>query len=181
MNFIRRKNPHIYAIGDCIGGLQLAHAASHEGIIAVEHMNNLTPESLSYENIPSCIYTDPEVASIGLSEKEAKERGMEVKVGKFPFQAIGKAHVHGDTEGFVKIIANKTNDDIVGIHMVGPNVTEANFGGKFSKIIRRNAVGDIKNRPCPPYFGRNHRRSCHECQMEIKFTVSGKGGGNVCL
>src|SRR5690606_33032965 len=129
------KESHIYAIGDCIGGLQLAHAASHEGIIAVEHMNNLTPESLSYENIPSCIYTDPEVASIGLSEKEAKERGMEVKVGKFPFQAIGKAHVHGDTEGFVKIIANKTNDDIVGIHMVGPNVTELISEASLAKLL----------------------------------------------
>lgn len=133
--FYQTKESHIYAIGDCIGGLQLAHAASHEGIIAVEHMNNLTPESLSYENIPSCIYTDPEVASIGLSEKEAKERGMEVKVGKFPFQAIGKAHVHGDTEGFVKIIANKTNDDIVGIHMVGPNVTELISEASLAKLL----------------------------------------------
>ena len=133
--FYQTKESHIYAIGDCIGGLQLAHAASHEGIIAVEHMNNLTPESLSYENIPSCIYTDPEVASIGLSEKEAKERGMEVKIGKFPFQAIGKAHVHGDTEGFVKIIANKTNDDIVGIHMVGPNVTELISEASLAKLL----------------------------------------------
>ncbi|GGH69228.1 dihydrolipoyl dehydrogenase [Compostibacillus humi] len=133
--FYQTKESHIYAIGDCIGGLQLAHAASHEGIIAVEHMNNLTPESLSYENIPSCIYTDPEVASIGLSEKEAKERGMEVKVGKFPFQAIGKAHVHGDTEGFVKIIANKINDDIVGIHMVGPNVTELISEASLAKLL----------------------------------------------
>lgn len=118
------KESHIYAIGDCIGGMQLAHVASAEGIIAVEHMAGKTPEPMNPLHIPSAIYAHPEVAKIGLSEKAAKEKGYAIKIGKFPFQAIGKAHVEGDNNGFVKMIINEETDDILGVHLVGTKATE---------------------------------------------------------
>lgn len=122
--FYQTKESHIYAIGDVIGGMQLAHVASHEGIIAVEHMANQNPTPLDYTKIASCIYSNPEAASVGLTEKQALEQGYEIKVGKFSFKAIGKALVHGDSDGFVKIIADKKTEDILGIHMIGPHVTD---------------------------------------------------------
>lgn len=118
------KESHIYAIGDCIGGLQLAHVASHEGIAAVEHIAGHTIEPINYTNISRCIYSSPEAASVGLTEAQAKEQGFDVKIGKFPFAAIGKALVNGNADGFVKIIADKNSDDIVGVHMIGGHVTD---------------------------------------------------------
>lgn len=118
------KESHIYAIGDCIGGMQLAHVASKEGIIAVEHIAKQAPLPLNFLNVPSCVYTYPEVARIGITEEQAKNAGYEVKIGKFPFQGIGKAQINGTSIGFSKIICDKTSNDILGIHLVGPNVTE---------------------------------------------------------
>lgn len=118
------KELHIYAIGDCIGGLQLAHVASHEGIAAVEHMVNGKVHPLNPVKIARCVYSFPEVASIGLTEKQANEQGFDVKIGKFPFKGIGKAIVYGETDGFVKIVADCKTDDILGVHMVGPHVTD---------------------------------------------------------
>ncbi|SLJ91745.1 MULTISPECIES: dihydrolipoyl dehydrogenase [unclassified Paenibacillus] len=115
---------HIYAIGDVIGGLQLAHAASHEGILAVNHLAGETVHAVESHRIPRCVYTRPEAASIGFTEREAKERGYEVKTGKFPFQAIGKSLVHGSRDGFVKVIADAKTNDILGVHMIGTHVTE---------------------------------------------------------
>lgn len=123
-DYFQTKESHIYAIGDIVGEKQLAHVASREGVIAVEHMANEQPEKLNYDQVPTCIYSNPEVASVGLTEKEAKEAGFNTAVGTFPFQANGKALVYGQAEGFTKIIANKDNDDLLGIHMVGPHVTE---------------------------------------------------------
>ncbi|WP_010093172.1 dihydrolipoyl dehydrogenase [Ornithinibacillus scapharcae] len=122
--FYQTKESHIYAIGDVIGGMQLAHVASHEGIVAVEHMFGMDVEPINYNQIPACIYSNPEAASVGLTEKQAKEQGYDIKIGKFPFKAIGKALVHGETDGFVKIIMNKQNEDLLGVHMVGPHVTD---------------------------------------------------------
>lgn len=122
--FFQTKESHIYAIGDIIGQKQLAHVASREGVIAVEHMAHLSPQKLDYNQVPTCIYSNPEVASVGMTEKEAIDQGYEIQTGIFPFQANGKALVYGQAEGFTKIIANKENDDILGIHMVGPHVTE---------------------------------------------------------
>lgn len=122
--FFQTKESHIYAIGDCIGGMQLAHVASHEGIKAVEHMAGLKPEPIQYDFIPRCIYSSPEAASVGITEEEAKKRGHKVKVGKFPFQALGKALVFGETEGFAKIISDEETDDLLGVHMIGPHVTD---------------------------------------------------------
>ncbi|MEK4147394.1 dihydrolipoyl dehydrogenase [Robertmurraya sp. FSL W8-0741] len=123
-DFYQTKESHIYAIGDCIGGLQLAHVASHEGIVAVEHIAGEKPEPLDYRLISKCIYSAPEVASVGYTEEEAKEKGHKVKVGKFSFRAIGKALVFGESDGFVKMIADEESNDILGVHMIGPHVTD---------------------------------------------------------
>lgn len=122
--YFQTKESHIYAIGDVIGGLQLAHVASHEGKIAVEHIAGSNPEPLDYNRISKCIYSSPEAASVGLAEDEAKGKGFNVKIGKFSFKAIGKALVFGETDGFVKIVADKDTNDILGVHMIGPHVTD---------------------------------------------------------
>ena len=122
--FYQTKESHIYAIGDVIGGLQLAHVASHEGILAVEHLAAEKPEPLNYSLISRCIYSNPEVSSVGITEEQAIEKGHKVKIGKFSFRAIGKALVFGESDGFVKIVADAKTDDILGVHMIGPHVTD---------------------------------------------------------
>lgn len=114
---------HIYAIGDVIGGLQLAHAASHEGIAAVNH---ICGEEVHYNplQVSRCVYTRPEVASTGITEQEATAQGIDVKVGKFPFKAIGKALVYGESDGFVKVIADRNTDDLLGVQIIGPQATD---------------------------------------------------------
>ena len=114
----------IYAIGDVCPGPALAHVASAEGIICVEKISGHNPEPLDYGNIPSCTYCSPEVASVGITEAEAKEAGYEVKVGKFPFTASGKAKAAGAPEGFVKVIYDAKYGELLGAHMIGMNVTE---------------------------------------------------------
>ncbi|MBP1999466.1 dihydrolipoamide dehydrogenase [Paenibacillus shirakamiensis] len=121
---MQTTEPHIYAIGDCIGGLQLAHAASHEGIIAVHHLSGEPSHGYNPLHTPRCVYTRPEVASVGMTEKQARAKGHTLKIGKFPFQAIGKALVQGEKEGFVKLIADANTQDILGVHMIGAHVTE---------------------------------------------------------
>lgn len=121
--YYQTAESHIYAIGDCIGGMQLAHVALKEGCIASEHIAGLQPEPLKTENIVKCVYSDPEIASIGLTEQEAKAK-YNIKVGKIPFRANGKASIHKRTEGFAKIIANADTDDILGVHLIGHQATE---------------------------------------------------------
>ncbi|MCA1058190.1 dihydrolipoyl dehydrogenase [Rossellomorea aquimaris] len=133
--FFQTKESHIYAIGDVIGGLQLAHVASHEGITAVEHMANEKPDPIDYSLISKCIYSNPEIASVGITEQEAKEKGYNSKVGKFSFRAIGKALVYGESDGFVKIIADKDSDDILGVHMIGPHVTDMISEAGLAKVL----------------------------------------------
>ncbi|MBM7598038.1 dihydrolipoamide dehydrogenase [Virgibacillus halotolerans] len=133
--YFQTKETHIYAIGDVIGGMQLAHVASHEGITAVEHMADQNPLPINYDNIPTCIYSNPEAASVGLTEKQAKEKGYELKIGKFPFKAIGKALVHGNSDGFVKIIMDKDTEDLLGVHMVGPHVTDMISEAGLAKVL----------------------------------------------
>ena len=126
---------HIYAIGDVIGGMQLAHVAAREGIIAVEHMAGLHPNPLQYGAVPKCVYSRPEVASIGLTAKEAEVAGYSVKTGKFDFRAIGKALVYGEYEGFVKLVMDEGTQDILGVHMIGPHVTELIGEGALAKVL----------------------------------------------
>ncbi|MGZ8515407.1 MAG: dihydrolipoyl dehydrogenase [Candidatus Limnocylindrales bacterium] len=122
---MRTKEPHVYAIGDVIGGLWLAHTAAHEGIIAA-HTIGGDPDvhDMDYNRQPRATYCRPEIASIGLTEAQCAERGLKVKIGKAPFQAIAKAIIGGEYEGFVKIIANAENDDTLGVHIVGPHATD---------------------------------------------------------
>jgi len=122
--FYRTSVKDIYAIGDIVRGPALAHVASAEGIVCVEKIAGLSPEPLDYNNIPSCIYTSPEVASCGLTEKAALRAGYEIKVGKFPFTASGKASAAGEKEGFVKLIFDAKYGELLGAHMIGANVTE---------------------------------------------------------
>ncbi len=114
----------IYAIGDIVPGQALAHVASAEGIICVEKIAGHHPEPLDYNNIPGCTYAWPEVASVGYTEKQAREKGYELKIGKFPFSASGKASAAGAKEGFVKVIFDAKYGEWLGCHMVGANVTE---------------------------------------------------------
>ena len=114
----------IYAIGDIVSGQSLAHVASAEGIICVEKIAGHHPEPLDYGNIPSCVYCSPEIASVGMTEKAAKEAGYELKIGKFPFSASGKASAAGHKEGFVKVIFDAKYGEFLGAHMIGSNVTE---------------------------------------------------------
>lgn len=116
--------PGIYAIGDCTPGQALAHVASKEGINAAEHLCGHHPEPMDYNNIPGCTYCSPEIASVGYTEKAAKDAGYELKVGKFPFVASGKAVAAGATEGFVKVIYDAKYGEFLGCHIIGAGVTD---------------------------------------------------------
>ncbi|HEX6212314.1 MAG TPA: dihydrolipoyl dehydrogenase [Methylomirabilota bacterium] len=122
----------IYAVGDMAGAPLLAHKAMAEGVVAAEAIAGRNPRPLDYSNVPSCTYCRPQVASIGLSEARARDNGREVMVGKFPFTASGKAVALGETDGFVKVVADKASGEILGVHIVGPEATE---------IIHEFAVG----------------------------------------
>lgn len=122
--FYRTNVEGVYAIGDIIPGPALAHVASAEAICCVEHIAGMDVKPIDYTNIPGCTYTTPEVASVGLNEEKAKAAGYEIKVGKFPFTASGKASAAGANEGFIKLIFNAADDTLLGAHMVGMNVTE---------------------------------------------------------
>ncbi len=123
-DFYRTNVEGVYAIGDIVKGQALAHVASAEGIICVEKIAGQNPEPLNYNNMPGCTYCSPEVASVGYTEKAAKEAGYEIKVGKFPFSASGKASAAGNKDGFVKLIFDAKYGEFLGAHMLGNNVTE---------------------------------------------------------
>lgn len=123
-DYYKTNIPGIYAIGDVVHGPALAHVASAEGIICVEKIAGENPEPLDYNNIPGCTYCSPEIASVGYTEKAAKEAGYEIKVGKFPFSASGKAKAAGASDGFVKVIFDAKYGEWLGCHMIGANVTE---------------------------------------------------------
>ncbi|OES44415.1 dihydrolipoyl dehydrogenase [Domibacillus iocasae] len=122
--WMQTNESHIYAIGDVVGGLQLAHVASYEGTTAVEHIAGKASDPVDYSFVPRCMYAYPEAASVGITERQAVLEGIEVKTGKFPFQAIGKALVYGETEGFVKVVSDARTDDVLGVHIIGPHATE---------------------------------------------------------
>jgi len=122
--YYRTSAGGIYAIGDCIGGQLLAHVASAEGITAVEALAGIQTPPVDYDSIPHCTYCQPQIASIGLTEKEARERGYELKIGKYPFRANGKAVAAGETEGFVKLIFDERYDELLGAHIIGNDATE---------------------------------------------------------
>ena len=123
-DYYRTNVNGVYAIGDIVGGPALAHVASAEGICCVEKIAGHNPPALDYNNIPGCTYTSPEVASVGMTEKAAREAGYELKVGKFPFTASGKASAAGAKDGFVKLVFDAKYGELLGAHLIGANVTE---------------------------------------------------------
>lgn len=123
-DYYQTNMPGYYAIGDCVPGPALAHVASAEGIICVEKISGMDVQPLDYGNIPGCTYCSPEVASVGMTEKAAKDEGLDIKVGKFPFSASGKASAAGHKDGFVKLIFDAKYGELLGAHMIGANVTE---------------------------------------------------------
>jgi dihydrolipoamide dehydrogenase len=122
--YCETDEPGIFAIGDVIDTAWLAHLASKEGILVVERLAGKKTEPINHRLVPNCTYCDPEVASVGLTEAKAREEGYDVKVGKFPFSASGKARILGETDGFVKIVAEKKYDEVLGVHIIGPHATE---------------------------------------------------------
>jgi len=131
----RTAEDGVYAAGDVIGGYWLAHAAGHEGIIAVEHMAGENPLPMNQDLVPRVTFCRPEVASFGLSRAQAEEQGYEVKESKFPFRAIGKALIEGEPNGFFKIVADAETDLILGMHAIGPHVTDLITEGVFAKLV----------------------------------------------
>jgi dihydrolipoamide dehydrogenase len=122
--WMRTAQEHVYAIGDVIGGLMLAHVAAHEGITAAHTIAGENPEPINYDHQPRATYTHPQVASIGLTEQQCTERGIAIKKGVFNFAADAKAVIVGETEGFAKVIADAKTDEVLGVHLVGPSVTD---------------------------------------------------------
>jgi dihydrolipoamide dehydrogenase len=133
--FLQTGEPNLYAIGDVVGAPWLAHKASHEGVIAVEHICGLHPHAMDVTNIPGCTYASPQVASVGLTEARAKQVGHEVKVGKFPFIGNGKAIALGEPEGFIKTVFDAKTGALLGAHMIGPEVTELIQGYVVAKTL----------------------------------------------
>ncbi|TMD97712.1 MAG: dihydrolipoyl dehydrogenase [Chloroflexi bacterium] len=122
--WMRTSVESIHAIGDVVGGFLLAHAASHEGIVAAEDIAGQRLAPMDQDLITRCTYSHPQIASVGLTEKQAREKGHELKIGKFPFSAIGRAQIHGETGGFVKVVADAKTGQLLGTHIVGASATE---------------------------------------------------------
>ena len=122
--YCETDEPNVYAIGDVIDTAWLAHLASKEGCLVVEKIAGKPVEAINQRLVPNCTYCDPEVASVGLTEAKAKEMGFDVKVGKFPFSASGKARIIGETDGFIKIVSEKKYDEVLGVHIIGAHATE---------------------------------------------------------
>lgn len=135
----------IYAIGDVAGPPWLAHKASAEGVLAVEHIAGLDPKPIDYKNIPSCTYCQPQVASVGLTEKQARELGYDVRIGKFPYTANGKAHGIGEARGFIKLVIDNKYGEILGAHMIGPDVTELIAEVTVARSLEATAHSIIKS------------------------------------
>jgi dihydrolipoamide dehydrogenase len=133
--FGRTAEDGVYAAGDVVGGYLLAHAAGHEGIIAVEHMAGENPMPMDQNLVPRVTFCRPEVASFGLTKAQAEEEGYEVKESKFPFRAIGKALIEGESNGFFKVVADAETDLILGMHAIGPKVTDLIAEGVFAKLV----------------------------------------------
>jgi len=121
---MRTNVPGVWAVGDCAGEQLLAHKGMHEGVVAAEHIAGVGHHTVDYGNVPNCTYCHPEVASVGLTEEQAREQGLDIEVGKFPWAGNGRALAGGDSTGFVKVIRDKRYSEVVGAHIVGPHATE---------------------------------------------------------
>lgn len=137
--YCETAEPNVYAIGDVIDTAWLAHLASKEGIMVVEKIAGKKVEPINHRLVPNCTYCDPEVASVGLTEEKAKELGYDVKVGKFPFSASAKARILGETDGFVKIVAETKYDEVLGVHIIGPHATDIIGEGTIAMALETTA------------------------------------------
>lgn len=137
--FQQTAEAHIYAVGDVVGGYQLAHVAAREAMIAIEHMAGRQVDGLDRNCVPRCIFSRPEIGSIGLSENQAKELGFEIKVGKIPLRSIGKSLVLAEEEGFMKIITDRKTEDLLGVHMIGAQATELIAQAGLAKFLDATA------------------------------------------
>ena len=149
-DFYKTNIENIFAIGDIIDTPALAHVASAEGIICVEKIARHNPEPIDYKNIPSAVYTSPEIASVGYTEEAAKKAGFDIKIGNFPFSALGKATAAGAREGFAKLIFDRKNNTLLGAHLIGMNVTELIAGlvvGKKLKVTGEQIIKSIHPHP----------------------------------
>ena len=147
---MRTREPHVYAIGDVVGGLWLAHTAGHEGIVAAHTIaGEKDVHEIDYNEQPRATYCRPEIASIGLTEAQCQERGLPYKIGKVPFQAIAKAIIGGEYEGFAKVIGNAETDDTLGVHIVGPHATDLIAEASLAISSSRRRRGRSAPRPIP--------------------------------
>ena len=158
--------PGFSAVGDVIsfgaGGTahpQLAHVSSAEGIVTAERIAGQDAKPINYDHVPACTYCDPEIGSVGLTEREAQERGYDVRVGTFPFFVLGRAKMAGEGEGFVKIVAEKKYDEVLGVHMIGPRATELVAEATLALTARMHGGGIDQNDPRAPDVLRSRRRS----------------------
>ena len=137
--WMRTSTPGVYAIGDAAGGYLLAHAAAHEGVVAVEDMAGKRLHPMEQDLVTRCTYSHPEIGSVGLTEAQARERGIEVRTGKFPFAANGRAIIHGETGGFAKVVADASTGQLVGVHVVGPQATELIAEAGLARLFQGDA------------------------------------------
>ncbi len=165
---LQTGEPHIYAIGDVIGGVQLAHAAMHEGEVAVRHVLGASPERCPDRDIPRCIYSRPEAASIGWTEEAAKAAGYQVRTAKIPLRILGKALVHGESEGFAKGVADARTGDLLGVHLVGVHATELIAESSLAKLL--DAVPWEIGRTIHPH------PALSEIMQETMLALAGNGG-----
>jgi len=164
---MRTTAPGVYAIGDVVPTPQLAHLASAEGILAVEHMAGLDPRPIDYDQVPACTYCDPEVASVGLTEAKARERGYDVAIGKFPWSASGKAAILGRSDGFVKVVRETRHDQLLGVHVIGPRATE--LIAEAGIALRLEATDEDLERAIHPH------PTLSEAMMEAARVAAGRG------
>ena len=165
--YMKTAAPEVYAIGDVVPTPQLAHLASAEGILAVEHMAGRDPRPIDYDRVPSCTYSNPEVASIGLTEAKARERGYDVAVGKFPFTASAKAAIVGRSDGFVKVVRETKHDELLGVHIIGAKATE--MIAEAGMALRLEATDEDLERAIHPH------PTLSEAMMEAARVAAGRG------
>lgn len=139
-SMMQTNQPHIYAIGDVNGQQLLAHTAMHMGIIAVEHICDQNPYAIDILNSPSCTYCEPEIGSVGLTEKQAKDLGHEIKIGRFPMRPNAKAVIEGHADGFTKLIADAETDDLLGVHIIGPHATELIAEAALARLVQASGT-----------------------------------------
>jgi dihydrolipoamide dehydrogenase len=165
-NTLQTGESHIYAIGDCIGGIQLAHAAMHEAAVAIDHLTGNKPSRAADRDIPRCIYSRPEAASIGWTEADAKAHGFAVKTAKLPLRILGKALVYGESDGFAKVVADSASGDLLGVHLVGAHATELIAEAALAKLL--DAVPWEIGRTIHPH------PSLSEAMQEVMLALDGK-------